>query len=1002
MIGQTLSHYRIISKLGEGGMGAVYLAEDTTLGRKVAIKFPQETSDSQHFRARFLLEARAASLLSNPHIATIYDYGETGDGHPFIVMELITGPSLSDLLHNGGLTLQRSVKIVEAIAEALSDAHRHGIIHRDIKPSNIALDERDEVKVLDFGLAKQIQEELPGAYDTEAQTLLGAHTRSGVVVGTPLYLSPEQAMSTPVDRRSDLFTLGALLYECITGRPPFVGSTVIEIAAQVIHVTPPAPSTINPRVPSELDRVTMKALAKKPEARYQSAEEFIEDLKAVQADLREGSESRTQRVAIPRSKMGESALATISNMMRRPRISVFTMMAVAAILLTGVWVASRFWKAKLHQPSAEALRWYKDGTDALRDGAYYTASKRLEQSIKADNGYALAHARLAEAWSELDYADKAKDEILIANSLVPERSVLPDLDAKYFQAITNMVSHNFPGAVANYQEIVRAVPDEEKAYAYVDLGRAYEKSEDWKKAIESYLEAANRAPQYSAPFLRAGIIYARQQNIQSANASFEKAEKIYQAQSNFEGVAGVLYQRSTLLVQMGKVAEAHAQLQKSLDITHTINNLSQQIMTLLQLSSVFYLEGDTAQAERSASEAVDLARSNGMESLTARGLVNLGNVFFVKGNYEQAEKYFRQALESAQRYKGLYNEARARGMLGSTRIQQGRADEALEFLEPALALYQQGGWNKERSQILLLIGRAKRLKGDYDGALRAFEEQLQLALQVGDASQQAFAHSSIGITLGLQEQYAEALRHFEESYRINKSLDAKFNIEYDLVNRGEMFWQVGRYSEAQAALDEALSAASRPDSNYKGLLAEIYLLQARMALSKRLFAEAKTKSQQSLSAAGGQKDVAVEAKQTLCLSQLFGGAKGQGRQLCEEAFAAASQEGNPRLLGGAQLALAQAMLETDDAQGALNHTLRAQETFARTGQQDSEWRAWLIAALASRRAADEAKAREYALHAADLLTKLQQKLGDDGSKGYLARPDVGYARKQLDEINTLK
>ena len=217
-----------------------------------------------------------------------------------------------------------------------------------------------------------------------------------------------------------------------------------------------------------------------------------------------------------------------------------------------------------------------------------------------------------------------------------------------------------------------------------------------------------------------------------------------------------------------------------------------------------------------------------------------------------------------------------------------------------------------------------------------------------------------------------------------------------------MLWQLGRYAEARVSLDEALNAAVKPDSSYKGLLAEIYLLQARMALSRRLFAEAKTKGQQSLDAASSRKETAVEAKRVLCLSELEGGAKAQGRELCEEAFRAASEDGNPLLLGDAQLALSEAMLETDDAPGALSNALAAQERFAHTGQQDSAWRAWLVAALAARRAGDEAKATEYASHAADLLKSLQQKLGDDGSKGYLARPDVQYLHKQLDGLLSSK
>nr|MBA3766419.1 serine/threonine protein kinase [Acidobacteriota bacterium] len=258
MIGQTVSHYRILEKLGEGGMGVVFVAEDTHLGRRVAIKFLSEKSNNNHhFRARFLREARAVSMLAHPHIAAIYDYGETSDGHPFIVMELVTGQTLGELLYESGLTITRAVEIIEQVAEALAEAHARSIIHRDIKPSNVLINERGQVKVLDFGLAKQLNEDHTQT-DPNANTMLSTRTHSETVVGTPLYLSPEQATSAPVDARSDLFALGALLYECIAGRPAFAGASVIEIGAQIIHITPQSPSQINERVPKELDRVVMK------------------------------------------------------------------------------------------------------------------------------------------------------------------------------------------------------------------------------------------------------------------------------------------------------------------------------------------------------------------------------------------------------------------------------------------------------------------------------------------------------------------------------------------------------------------------------------------------------------------------------------------------------------------------------------------------------------------------------------------------------------------------
>ena len=293
MIGRTVSHYRILDELGSGGMGVVYLAFDPRLDRQVAIKFL--TSPDPHYRARFLREARAVSKLNHPHIAIVHDSGETDDDQPFIVMEFVTGRTLSDLLEEG-LTLSEAVRYVLGIAEALSEAHLQGIVHRDIKPSNVMVSDRGQVKVLDFGLAKQIDEERARELDAKAQNFYATQTRSDVVVGTPLYLSPEQAMGKQVDGRSDLFSLGALLYECITGRSAFSGASAFEIGAEVLRSNPQPPSRFNRHVPLRLDRIAMKALEKKPEARYQTAEAMIVDLQAVLASLGK-NEERVKRLA---------------------------------------------------------------------------------------------------------------------------------------------------------------------------------------------------------------------------------------------------------------------------------------------------------------------------------------------------------------------------------------------------------------------------------------------------------------------------------------------------------------------------------------------------------------------------------------------------------------------------------------------------------------------------------------------------------------------------------
>src|ERR1700741_3221937 len=439
MIGQTVSHYRILEKLGEGGMGAVYLAEDLHLARRVAIKFL--TSTDHHYRARFIREARAVSALNHPNIAMVHDYGETTtDNQPFIVMEDVKGKSLSDLLDEG-LTLRRSVEIVSSIAEALGEAHHQGIVHRDIKPSNVLVNERGQVKVLDFGLVKHFGEQPASGVDLDARTIFSTQTRSDVIVGTPLSLSREQATGKEVDGRSDLFALGALLYECLTGQSAFFGASVLEIGAQIIHVTPDPPSKVNPAVTPALDRVTMKALEKKVDARYQTAADFLTALNVAAETLGANGVpvSSKSNKATEGFKRGTNAFATLTMQLRRQRFSLVSIIPAFIAVGLAIWAIYYFWPRTYYQPPSAALHWYEKGTESLRNGAYYQASKALTQATQIDDKYALAHARLAQAWAELDYSERAKDELLAATSQ-NVRSTLSPKDALYLDAIQATVT----------------------------------------------------------------------------------------------------------------------------------------------------------------------------------------------------------------------------------------------------------------------------------------------------------------------------------------------------------------------------------------------------------------------------------------------------------------------------------------------------------------------------------------------------------------------------------